>query len=260
MQFVHEKEGSLMQRYFIHPTQIQNDSIVLEAGDAHHIKNVMRQKIGDRLLCVLAPNQVFETEILALTDKTVETKIICERTENHELPVNITIAQGLPKGEKLEWVLQKGTELGMHRYIPLQMERSIVKIDQNKIEKRMLRWQKIIKEAAEQSQRNIIPEISSVQTIRTLIIDSVQYTHKLIAYEESAKKNEYKKNIRNILCNIPAGAHILMVFGPEGGISISEIEMCMQAGFIPCALGPRILRTETAPLYFLSAVSYALEL
>ena len=248
-----------MQRYFIDSSQYDGSRIQILSDDAHHIKNVMRGKIGDTIYCVLSPNQVLEAKIYAFEDKIVIAEVVRFIEENRELPITVTIAQGLPKGEKLEWVLQKGTELGMHHYVPLQMERSIVKLDAKKTEKRLERWNKIVKEAAEQSYRNLLPTISSVQNLKQLTSNYAHYTYKLIAYEEEAKKEHSKKCLQETFEKVKAGESIIIVFGPEGGISEKEIGLLKGAGFLPCALGPRILRTETAPLYFLSALSYKLE-
>lgn len=249
-----------MQRYFITNEQIQGNKIRISSEDAHHIKNVMRRKTGDTVYCVLSPNQLLETKIVSYdADKSIVVEIIDQIEETHELPVTVTVAQGLPKGEKVDWVLQKGTELGMTHYVPLQMERSIVKLDPKKEQKRLERWHKIVKEAAEQSYRNALPNISPVQSLKEFVIAFEDYDYKLIAYEETAKSNPSQGALKKIMKEIQPNQRIVMVFGPEGGISEKEIEILQAVGYIPCALGPRILRTETAPLYFLSALSYMLE-
>ncbi|MDF2607426.1 MAG: rRNA ((1498)-N(3))-methyltransferase [Bacillales bacterium] len=249
-----------MQRYFIANEQLINNTITLHSDDAHHVKNVMRFRIGDNIICTNENEQTFKCEILELNSDMVKVRIIEELKEDRELPVKVTIAQGMPKGEKLELVLQKGTELGLTSYIPLKTKRTIVKFDDKKEKKKIERWEKILKEAAEQSYRSKIPTIESPMNLKELVSFSSEYTYKLVAYEETAKKSEEKSNLKYVLNNVNNGDSILAVFGPEGGLDEDEVSFLEKNGFITCALGPRILRTETAPLYLLSAVSYQLEL
>ena len=176
-----------------------------------------------------------------------------------ELPIEVTIAQGLPKGDKFEWVIQKATECGASEFIPLEMERSVVKLDARKAGKKIERWNKIAKEAAEQSHRQMVPNVTSVQTLKQLLANASQYDICLFAYEETAKQGELAQ-LKQTLSTIENYKKLLVIVGPEGGISEKEETILLESGFKPCALGPRILRTETAPIYILSAISYALEL
>lgn len=171
----------------------------------------------------------------------------------------MTIASGLPKGDKLELIIQKGTELGAFSFLPFSAKRSIVKWDEKKAVKKVERWQKIAKEAAEQSHRRFIPNVHNPVNLSVLINLSQEFTYKLIAYEEVAKQGEGSV-LAETLLQMKPGESLLVVFGPEGGLAVDEIEVLINNGFRACALGPRILRTETAPLYLLSALSYQFEL
>nr|WP_318539015.1 16S rRNA (uracil(1498)-N(3))-methyltransferase [Terribacillus saccharophilus] len=177
---------------------------------------------------------------------------------NTEMPVSVTIAQGLPKGDKLEWIVQKGTELGASAFVPFQVARSVVKWDEKKKDKKRQRLEKIAKEAAEQSSRLIIPAIEDVQSFQMSLDSDDTYKHKLFAYEEAAKGFKAEP-LRSVFQHISPSDNVLVVIGPEGGFSESEANALQNAGFAPIRLGPRILRTETAPLYMLASLSYHFE-
>ncbi|RFU65761.1 16S rRNA (uracil(1498)-N(3))-methyltransferase [Peribacillus glennii] len=248
-----------MQRYFLQENDVQENSIRITGEDYHHITRVMRMEPGDKLICVKKNGQAALCEITEIVNETVVGTVIEWMNDNNELPVRVAIASGLPKGDKLEYIVQKGTELGAHEFIPFIAARSIVKWDQKKAAKKTERLEKIAKEAAEQSHRTIIPDVSDPKTLADLLTCSKEFDFKLIAYEEEAKRGETGA-LASVLSELKPGQSLLFVFGPEGGLTQGEIEKLIEAGFLACGLGPRILRTETAPLYALSAVSYQLEL
>ncbi len=232
---------------------------IIEQEDYHHIARVMRMKLGDEIYCVNKMQQSARCCIEKITENQIIAKVVQWIDEEIELPVSVTIVSGLPKGDKLEWIIQKGTELGADQFIPFIAARSVVKWDEKKADKKLVRWNKIAKEAAEQSHRKKVPEVSSPIKLKTLVELGENYDLKLIAYEEEAKMGESSILARN-LASLEEGKSILVVFGPEGGLTETEVSLLKESGFQPCGLGPRILRTETAPLYLLSAVSYHFEL
>ena len=248
-----------MQRYFLKNDQFQNGKVLIADDDAHHMTRVMRMKIGDKFIGCNENKECFYIEILAIENEVVHGNIVEQLHQQTEMPIEVTIAQGLPKGDKFELVLQKGTECGAANFIPVKMDRSIVKLDSKKEAKKVERWTKIVKEAAEQSHRQSLPRVNGVVDFKNLLTMAKNYDACLFAYEETAKAGKMPQ-LKQTLKNIPLGASLLILVGPEGGISESEESMLVDAGFLPCALGPRILRTETAPIYILSAISYALEL
>lgn len=248
-----------MQRYFVNDEQIMEDKIKIDQDDAHHISHVMRMKHGDTIICCTHNGQVMLCEIQEMTDDFVFVSIVEWMDENKELPVHITIAQGLPKGDKLEFIVQKGTELGAIGFLPFNAARSIAKWDEKKGRKKVDRLAKIAKEAAEQSHRNKIPEVKNPVDLKTLVKESMSFTHKIVAYEEDAKQGEMR-NLSTILSKLAKDDSLLVVIGPEGGLTEQEVSHLCENGFISCSFGPRILRTETAPLYLLAAVSYQTEL
>ncbi|MCM2980707.1 16S rRNA (uracil(1498)-N(3))-methyltransferase [Niallia circulans] len=245
-----------MQRYF---AKNEEDTFFIQEDDYHHIVRVMRMDIDDEIYCVNSLQQAARCRIEKISENEVIAKVVQWLEGEIELPISVSIVSGLPKGDKLEWIIQKGTELGAFKFIPFIAARSVVKWDEKKGGKKLVRWNKIAKEAAEQSHRTMIPEVSSPISIKELIKLSEGYNVKLIAYEEEAREGE-SSVLTKSLESMTKGQSILALFGPEGGLTESEVALLKEHGFVTCGLGPRILRTETAPLYLLSAVSYHFEL
>ncbi len=233
-----------MQRYFV--KRKENDTVFLEESDFHHVKNVMRMNVCDNVEVVFN-NKVYLASIISL-DNVVKCKIIKEiETLNKDIP-NIVIAQALVKEQKMDYILQKSCELGVDKIIPLITDRSVVKIDKNDT-KKIDRWQKIVKEASEQSKRAYIPKVENIMTIKDLA--NLEFTHKYIC-----SVNEKSKTIKSVLSNVNACDTIIFVIGPEGGLSKEEESFLEKNGFKSVSFGNRVLRTETASLFIMSAVSY----
>jgi 16S rRNA (uracil1498-N3)-methyltransferase len=247
-----------VQRYFVNQRAIEN-RFVIEGDDRHHILKVMRMEIGDKIICVDPRGDTAVCEIAKITDEQVVADVVQWKDEKSELPVTISIASGLPKGDKLEWIIQKGTELGAHEFIPFSARRSVVKWDEKKAAKKLERWQKIAKEAAEQSHRGMVPEIISPMNFKALIENSKKFHYRLVAFEEESRSGE-TSILSATLQKMKPGDSLLIVFGPEGGLAEEEVQVLQENHFVLCGLGPRILRTETAPLYALAAISYHFEL
>mgnify|MGYP003498135658 CR=1 FL=1 len=245
-----------MQRYFI-PEPFSDGISVISGDDAKHIQKVMRMQVGNTIIAV-SEGQAFEATIDTFDGQDVRIKKSSDSLRSNELPKKITICCGLPKGEKLDLITQKATELGMHELILFEAERSIVKWDAQKGSKKQQRLQKIAKEAAEQSHRNVVPNIHDLLSFKELLKKSVEYDVLFVADEEDAKL-EKRTRFVEVLSKIDNQQSILIVFGPEGGLSRKEIDDLMSNGFHSISLGPRILRAETAPLYVLSAMSYQFE-
>lgn len=248
-----------MQRYFIPSSGwLSDETIEIKDGDHHHIANVMRMQNGDEIICCHPDGRSALCEIAEINNTNISCRIVKWLDENKELPVFITIAQGLPKGDKLDLIIQKGTELGASGFIPFQAERSIVKWDHKKAEKKIARLEKIAKEASEQSHRTKIPEIHPVASFPQLLKSSKTFDHTFVASEVEAKKDQ-PLYLSEQLKNIKHNDSVLIVIGPEGGFSDQELQALANEKFQAVRLGPRILRTETAALYFLSIMSYQFE-
>ncbi|CAM5195867.1 Ribosomal RNA small subunit methyltransferase E OS=Ureibacillus acetophenoni OX=614649 GN=SAMN05877842_102255 PE=3 SV=1 [Ureibacillus acetophenoni] len=247
-----------MQRYFVNETFNTEKELVITGDSARHISKVMRMEAGEKVI-VVVEEIAYICEIISLSDEVV-VKQTGEIVPSPKMPVQVDIACGLPKGDKLEFIAQKGTELGMHWLIPFKAERSIVKWDEKKGEKKTERTQKIAQEAAEQSHRTHVPEVSNPITFKQLLSLLENYDHVFIADEEDAKQDNrtrFADKLKKVYDN--KSKSILLIFGPEGGISRTEAESLLNAGAETMSLGPRILRAETAPLYALSAISYEFE-
>ncbi|SDM83828.1 16S rRNA (uracil1498-N3)-methyltransferase [Psychrobacillus sp. OK028] len=246
-----------MQRYFTNEPISENNTLTITGDDAHHMIQVMRMSPGDQVF-VVVNNQTYTMEIIEGNSKAVLLSKKATHAKTNEMPFNISLVCGLPKGDKLELITQKATELGMYELFPFAAKRSIVKWDKSKNDKKVARLQKIAKEAAEQSHRSHIPEIHNPISLKELIDISKSFDVKYVADEEDAKIQERQK-FADQLKKVYDKQSILIVFGPEGGLDRAEIKLLLENDFQTIALGPRILRTETAPLYALSAISYEYE-
>lgn len=248
-----------MQRYFINQNaDINQRFFITEKEDIHHISTVMRNQPNDFIIVTFNHGKVYKCKIISIHNEEIEIELNEELNSDTELPVEVTICSGLLKADKYEWLLQKCTELGASHFIPVQMDRSIVKLNQNKIKKKLVRWNKIVKEAAEQSYRLIIPTIEFISNLKQVYVNIDKYDYVLVAYEDAAKEGEISQ-LKKTLQQFQSGNRILIVFGPEGGLSEEEVAL-FQGNSEIVGLGKRILRAETAPLYALSAISYEKEL
>ncbi|SDY51489.1 16S rRNA (uracil1498-N3)-methyltransferase [Evansella caseinilytica] len=248
-----------MQRYFLNAEAFQDEDVTITGEAAKHIQRIMRMETGESIICCTEAGSCYVCRLTQITDNGVSAAIVEQETNSVELPVTVTIAHGLPKGDKLELVIQKGTELGAAGFVPFEAERSIVKWDDRKALKKVDRWNKIAREAAEQSQRQALPKVFDVRSFSSLLSEFDKYSCVLAASEEAAKSDE-KSQFRLALQQMKHGDSLLMVVGPEGGFSDRELQLMKKRGAVVCGFGPRILRTETAPLYGLAAISYHFEL
>lgn len=245
-----------MQRYFAQ-FDIDDKFIEITGDDYHHIKNVMRMKINDQFY-ISNGKVVYYCSIKEINNDGIIGELLDEVKKKSELKIHVTIAQGMPKAGKFETVIQKVTELGVFDVVPVLSERSLFKVDKKTEHKKIERFNKIAKSAAEQSHRLIIPQIYSFMNVKELIAFSKCYDYKCVAYEASSKEEQY--NFSHLLQNIRENEKMLIFIGPEGGLSEKEIALLIENDFQVISLGNRILRTETAPLFVMSSITYELEL
>jgi len=245
-----------MQRYFVDHDAVNMDQreVKITGDDVGHIAKVMRSSPGDSLICCDQDGNCFLVKIKQIGKDHVLCQIVEPIGEDRELPVSVFIAQGLPKGDKMEWVIQKGTELGAFGFIPFTSSRTVVQLDAKKEQKRLERWSKIAKEAAEQAHRRRLPTVSPVHSWNDMLKLGADYDLALIAYENEQTTSLYEKVAR-----LPKDKKILLMVGPEGGFSEKEVQEAVANGFQSVMLGKRILRTETASLYGLSCLSFYYE-
>lgn len=243
-----------MQKYFISKDDL--DNLRITSDDVFHIRTVLRGRIGD-IIMVSDESKSYMVKITNINNNEVSFEILNEQIGNNELPVFVSIFQGYPKGDKLEDIIKHGTELGAYEFIPTLMKRSVFKLDPKKKESKLIRFNKIAKEAAEQSFRGIVPKVVDIKSLKE--IDFSSYDKKILCYEESAKNNELKA-FKTVVSDLKEKDKVAVVIGPEGGIDDNERDYLLKQDFTLCALGSRILRTETAVFYVLSAISYEMEL
>ena len=240
-----------MHRFFV--PQLYNEEMYIEGVDARHISKVLRMQPGDKLQIVSDDGVSAMAEITAIASERVSVRCLEKLAESHEPRVRLVLAQGLAKGEKMDFIIQKAVEMGAYSVIPVAMEHSVVRLDCTKAAKKVERWQKIAESAAKQSKRDIIPQVQQVQSMAEMLA-SGDYETKIIAYE-----CEDRLSLKAALKAAEAAGGIkelLLIIGPEGGISEGELELARQAGAVPVSLGRRILRAETAGLVAMSAIFY----
>lgn len=247
-----------MQQYFYSDILQIGDHFQLNDDDFHHIINVMRLKNQDEIHVVDAERQTYRCQLHSISDKEWELEVLEQVHFERELPVNVIVACGLSKNDKLDWIVQKATETGMTEFIPLVLKRDVVKWDPKKAQKRVERLQRIAKEAAQQSKREVIPYVHNLMTLQEMA-EIIKANHRWVMYEDTAKSGQHGA-LKTAFESVKPTDIIIAVFGSEGGFDPSEIQYLSEQNYLSCSLGPRILRAETAPIYLLSALSYQLEL
>ena len=240
-----------MFRYFCSDENVINDRVNVVGGDARHLKTILRAQAGDTI-SIVTDNKEYKAEIEEINKEDIVCKLIEEIERNNESTINITLCQGIPKKTKMETIIQQNVELGVKNFIPLLTERTVVKLsDKDREQKKLDRWQKIAKESAKQSKRNIIPTVEGITTIKELVARLKEEDAQVIVPYEL----EDMKLLKNVLSEIKQNYYI--VIGPEGGFDIKEIEMLKEIGAHIVTLGKRILRTETAGIVTSTVVMYA---
>jgi 16S rRNA (uracil1498-N3)-methyltransferase len=237
-----------MQQYMIQNECFKQDSVTFSSDDLHHIFKVMRCNVNDQVEVLNI--QTSKKYLVKLNDDKKSATIVEEITFNRDLFSNLTLAYGLVKADKLEFVLQKASELGVTKFIPLKMDHSIIKYDEKKLASKRVRWEKIVKEACEQAHRNSLMKISDPMSVKQLLQES--YDIKLVAYEKASLSDK----IRN---HDLSEKNVIVVIGPEGGISLQEIDLLTKADYQIVTLGKRVLRTETAVISALSIITDLME-
>ena len=237
-----------MHRFFVSPDNINDNSITITGEDIIHLSKVLRLREGDSLIICDGNGTDYECQIDSISKTEAIATIINSVPNCAEPPINITIYQGLPKSDKMDYIVQKCVELGVNKIVPVVTKRAVA-IPRDG-DKKIIRWQKIASEAAKQCGRGILPEVGKIVNFDQVINHiKDQDAINIIPYEneKSFKLKDSLKPCKNI--NI--------LIGPEGGFDIEEIELAMSNGISSVTLGPRILRTETAPLAVVSAIMFA---
>lgn len=245
-----------MQHFFVTPEQVEGEYIRITGTDVNHIRNVLRMKKKEQLEISDGNNLKYLCEIESMENSEVRARILKRYETDTEPAADIILFQGLPKSDKMEWIVQKAVELGVHEIVPVATKRAVVKLDEKKARKKTERWQAISESAAKQAGRGIVPEVKNVMSYDEALSYAAGLTHVLIPYELAQGMEETKKRFSEIRKKETVGIFI----GPEGGFEKEEVQKAMEkAGAKPVTLGKRILRTETAGLAVLSVLMYLLE-
>lgn len=247
-----------MYQFFVDSAQINTSdkSVIILGRDVNHIKNVLRMKPGEELSVSNGEDgKEYRCGIVALE----EDRIVCElrfiKEENVELPVQVYLFQGLPKADKMELIVQKAVELGVHEIIPVAAKRCVVKLDDKKAKAKCARWQGIAEAAAKQSKRGVVPRVTEVLSFARAVERAAEMDVKLLPYELA----EGMDRTRECIGNLKPGQKIAVFIGPEGGFEESEAALAKESGMELITLGRRILRTETAGLTVLAWIMYQCE-
>lgn len=245
-----------MNRFYIEQGQVAGDIITITGSDVNHIKNVLRMRIGERIVICDCCGKDYDCTIESMDSDCVEAKIHSMSDTKTELPTKIYLFQGLPKKDKMELIIQKAVELGVTEVIPVMMKRTIVKLEDKKKEaKKLERWQSIATSAAKQSNRGVIPTVSEVVTYKEALKRAQEMDVVLLPYENE----EGMEGSRSAIRSVKGKQSVAVFIGPEGGYEESEIEAAKELGMKPITLGNRILRTETAGLATLAMLVYELD-
>lgn len=247
-----------MARFFVTPDKIQATEVIISGEDVKHITKVLRLGPGDRITVLDGLGNEYLVRITAIEAGQVQGQILEISLATNEAPIRVTLIQGLPKGEKMELIIQKAVELGVYRIAPVETTRSIVKLDAKKAEQRRERWQRVSMEAAKQSRRFIIPSVEPIGSFNRELAKIPKEAVVLMAWEEASQP---LKPVLTRLKSELKGAkkqEIYLIVGPEGGFTPEEAQAVKESGAQIISLGPRILRTETAGLTGLAVIMYEL--
>lgn len=245
-----------MYQFFIEPDGVREEHIVITGCDVNHIKNVLRMRAGERMAAVSEAESIrYLCEVEELREHEIFCRILSAEETDTELPAKIFLFQGLPKGDKMELIVQKAVELGCFEIIPVVSRRCVVKLEEKKRKSKVERWRAIAEAAAKQSGRGMIPDVHDVMTFADALSYAGGMDLRLIPYERAADMAQTKKS----LAGVGPGQKIAVFIGPEGGFEAAEIEEAKKAGVIPVTLGRRILRTETAAITVTAWLMYLLE-
>lgn len=251
-----------MYHFFVEPNQISDRSVIITGEDVNHIKNVIRLRPGDEIsISNGIDGRDYRCGIVSMTD----TEVLCElrfiKEDGVELPSRVYLFQGIPKGDKMEWIIQKMVELGVYEIVPVAMQRCIVKLDDKKAKARIARWQGIAEAAAKQSRRGIVPLIHEVLSYNEALEYASDMDCRLIPYEMEERLEGAcgMAGTKKIIEGLRPGQSVAVFIGPEGGFEEGEIQSAIARGMKPVTLGKRILRTETAGMTVMAWIMYQLE-
>lgn len=246
-----------MPVFFIHSKQISGHGLQITDSLARHIGGALRHRVGDRIFVVDEQKVGYAVELVEVKPNRIVGKILEEKRQPPAPPLNITLGQAILKAKKMDWILQKATELGVSRIMPLVTERTVVEPRPERADTQHRRWQEILKAAAQQTGRWEVPELNYPVDFLSFIKNASQYDLALMPWEGENQK-DIKQGLKEALHSNPQLHQILVLIGPEGGFSAPEAALASKHRIIPVTLGWRILRAETACLATLTMLQYEL--
>ena len=240
-----------MHRFFIEPEDVRIDDFIMinNIDSVNHMSKVLRVKLGEQIE-IVSRDTLIIGEVTAINHEVIKIKILSEKPHENESSIHIDLFQCLPKGQKLELILQKNVELGVHDFYLVQSKRCIVDYKPKDMPKKIERLSKIVKEASKQSKRDRIPEIFGVINLKEVAAIVSNYDQFLILYE-GEQSNSLKGHLKTL-----QGDKVAVFIGPEGGLDQAEVELLVNSGAMTATLGKRILRTETAGFVAVSCIQY----
>ena len=275
-----------MHHFFVEPSNIREGNVYIAGSDVHHIKQVLRLPLGEMIEVSDGTGKRYQCEIMEYKEgipfsEGITLSILSERLGVGELPARITLFQGLPKGDKMELIIQKAVELGVYEIVPVTTKRAVVKLDERKSHKKVARWNVISENAAKQSKRDVIPVVKPVMSYPDALVLAAEMDVVLLPYEQAAEMDVVllphekaadmdvailpygqataMEATKEIVSKIERGQSVGVFIGPEGGFEPLEVSQGIAKGAIPISLGKRVLRTETAGLALLSILMFHLE-
>ena len=241
-----------MNRFFVTKDDISGNTAVITGEDVKHISKVLRMAPGDKVMLCDGEGWQYLAEIASISKDDVSLDIISSEQSKAEPPVRITLYQGLPKGDKMELIVQKCVELGISEIVPVAAERCVVRVKPNEFGGKRTRYRRVAYEAAKQCGRGVIPQIGDITTFKAA--DMTRHDLIVIAYED-----EKGTTLKSLLRANAEAKDIAVIIGPEGGLERAEVDMLIQKGGHAVTLGPRILRTETAGMAAVAMILYEIE-
>lgn len=248
-----------MPRFFVKKDQIQNGTVTILGDDAHHISRALRMAAGEHVTVCDQQGTDYDCRLTDFLPDRVLAAVEAKTPTATEPPYAVTLYQGLPKGEKFDHIIQKAVECGVFRIVPFESERSVVRIREEKGDKKAERQNRIAAEAAKQCGRGILPTVEPARPLQKVLPEAAAFDLPLFCYEGEGTTplplvlNERRKSL-------PQNPSVALLVGSEGGFSESEAAAAKENGWIPVGLGKRILRAETAPTVALAMLCAGLEL
>ncbi|MCI8741337.1 MAG: 16S rRNA (uracil(1498)-N(3))-methyltransferase [Lachnospiraceae bacterium] len=244
-----------MYHFFVTPDQVGEGYCRITGQDVNHIRNVLRMKPGEEIAVRDGISRNYVCALENLGEDEVLARILRTEADSSELPARLILFQGLPKGDKMELVIQKAVELGAYQIVPVSTRRSVVRLDGKKAEAKVRRWNAIAESAAKQSGRMVVPQVKPVMGFGEALAWAGELDYSLIPYELA----EGMEHTRQVLEGVRPGMTVGIFIGPEGGFDVEEVDQARAVGLHPITLGRRILRTETAGMAVLSILMFRLE-